>query len=186
MEQNNFIQFESSKVIKEGFVNQFFFKSGRINPLDYYEKFPLTKVADEEARIINPGDNCEFPLDEVWGEQTFCLASQTVVVRIILPTGLRGFVIISRYEEDESAIPFNIGKVKPLKICPYLSNKNITEDVLGKENNIQVLLEKLKTNLNIRNKEFGANFLSKYLKSLVFTESKLKEIAEYFQSSMNG
>lgn len=60
----------------------------------------------------------------------------------------------------------------------------VKEKVFEKEKSVRELLEKVRTNLNAQSKEFQANPNSwLYITSLTFSETKLKELVEYFESS---
>lgn len=57
------------------------------------------------------------------------------------------------------------------------------EKVTEKEKSVKELLEKLKKHLNQQSIEFNKNPNTwSYITSLSFTETKLKEIIEYFES----
>lgn len=85
MNKQNFLEFEVSKAIKDGFTNQFFFRDGLltygINPV-------LTFLPEHVIKDRRP-----------------CINSDNVIYRITTKNKIKGFLIISRYEEEE-AIPF--------------------------------------------------------------------------------
>ena len=61
---------------------------------------------------------------------------------------------------------------------------SIQEKIVEKENSVRLLLETIRKTLNAQSKEFQANPNSwNYLTSLAFSEIKLKELVEYFEST---
>ena len=86
MNKHNFIEFEVTKAIQDGFKNQLFFRDG-----------VLTYGADPDTTL--------FPNDVI-KERRPCLNSENIIYRITANNGFRGFLIVHRYE-GEDAMPFS-------------------------------------------------------------------------------
>jgi len=61
---------------------------------------------------------------------------------------------------------------------------SVAERVISKEKIVKELLEKLRNNLNNKSKLFARNSNDwDYITSLTYTEAKLKEILEFFDTA---
>ncbi len=85
MKKQNFIEFEVSKAVKDGFTNQFFLKNGFLT----YGIDPILT----------------FLPQDVIKERKPCVNSENIIYRITTKNKVKGFLIVPRYG-DEEALPF--------------------------------------------------------------------------------
>ncbi|MGF2412756.1 hypothetical protein [Ferruginibacter sp.] len=85
MKKQNFIEFEVSNALKDGFTHQFSFKDGVLT----YGIDPILT----------------FLPQDVIKERKPCVNSENIIYRITTKNNIKGFLIVPRYGHEE-ALPF--------------------------------------------------------------------------------